>query len=432
MFSIESDHPSITIPDGIPKAPLSRSGSIAEAFRLKKSAAPDDEDTESIPSPTKPKERLEAYLDFDLPSGILKLRQKAIIDEGGDDFPDKISQLRRTQSAMPVRSPKAHPLLESLQQQTRIKLLNMSTFIPDMKLPAVATAFKIATKIGCPKKVKSLAEQNMSASPLKDSLKQLASSKPASYRLSSDDDVPPSKTKSVLNEYKEGHTIELGNLSQVMKSLKFDQVEDDSPGPVMRRFTDGVVLTASHSRTSKAAPQWVIPVSVEARLESPRKDQLKNLTERERDQMKKMSISLQKEVTEAQSNLMELEGTATELEKTAEELDAHLKQVQREVEHQASMLNILHSRAAHLRSNVAQTEVDYRRSLTVNTALVDRWKSLQKTVTIQTETLKDLMNLTGQYATQMSQPGSPTKIFRNKMKKLTSRRFTASYYDNKQ
>jgi len=430
MYHVEANHPEITIPIGVPKAQLSRSGSIdAVSSQMRKMRHLADDDT-TIQSPTKHRE-LERV---DSPIGYLRLRQRAQIASRDEAQLDSGDTVRRAKSAVPATPLPEKSKREKLQQQTRINLLSMSTFIPDLKLPAVATAFRIATKAN---RVGSMT--GLSLTPLKDSLDACCTRsaiQPSKIPWISEEKVLNSnKSKSVIELFREGQTLDLGSLKGAVKVLRFDDDSeqsktqpDTSESPsISRRFTDGGAILGTRSGSKKYSnPQWAIPSHRASPLKSPQKFQLMtSLHHSEAKQLEDMAQSLEREVNTAKESLMEIESIEDKLEETANDLNRQLQKIQHEVEHKAVVLNVLYSRASDLLKESSKAEINYRKQLAINNDLVESWRKLSKETTLNAAILRDLMALAS--ARPSSQPESPTKHFSNKVKQLALRKFTASY-----
>eukprot|EP00889_Picochlorum_renovo_P001548 jgi/Picre1/28578/NNA_003980.t1 len=94
------------------------------------------------------KEELHSVEGIDGRLGILRLRHKDQTDSSEDLLvQSKLESLRRTQSASLSNLYNSRGHKERLQQQLRINLLSMSTFIPNLSIAPVATAFRIAGNI---------------------------------------------------------------------------------------------------------------------------------------------------------------------------------------------------------------------------------------------------------------------------------------------
>jgi hypothetical protein len=308
----------------------------------------------------------------------------------------------------------------------------MSTFIPDLKLPAVATAFRIATKAN-------KGGSSMSLTPLQDSMNACCTRsaiQPSKIPWISEEKLLNSnKSKSVIDSYREGQTLDLGSLKGAVKVLRFDdeseenktQTDTSETSSVSRRFTDGGAIFGTRSGSQKYSnPQWAIPSHRASPVKSPLKVQLMTtLHHSEARQLEEMARSLEKEVNTGKESLMEIESIEEKMEETANDLNKQLQKIQHEVEHKAVMLNVLYSRAAALSKESSQAEINYRKQLAINNDLVESWRKLQKETTHNAAILRDLMALAS--SRPSSQPESPTKQFSNKVKQLASRKFTASY-----
>ena len=362
------------------------------------------------------------------------MRQRAQIASRDEAQLDSGDTVRRAKSAVPATPLPEKSKREKLQQQTRINLLSMSTFIPDLKLPAVATAFRIATKAN---RVGSMT--GLSLTPLKDSLDACCTRsaiQPSKIPWISEEKVLNSnKSKSVIELFREGQTLDLGSLKGAVKVLRFDDDSeqsktqpDTSESPsISRRFTDGGAILGTRSGSKKYSnPQWAIPSHRASPLKSPQKFQLMtSLHHSEAKQLEDMAQSLEREVNTAKESLMEIESIEDKLEETANDLNRQLQKIQHEVEHKAVVLNVLYSRASDLLKESSKAEINYRKQLAINNDLVESWRKLSKETTLNAAILRDLMALAS--ARPSSQPESPTKHFSNKVKQLALRKFTASY-----
>ena len=430
MYHVEANHPEITIPIGVPKTHLSRSGSIdAVSSQIRKMRQHADDDT-TIQSPTKHRE-LERV---DSPIGYLRLRQRAQIGSRDDVVLDSGDAVRRAKSAVLATPLPEKSKREKIQQQTRINLLSMSTFIPDLKLPAVATAFRIATKAN-----KGGSMASMSLTPLQDSLNACCTRSAIQQGkipwISEGKMLNSNKSKSAIDSYREGQTLDLGSLKGAVKVLRFDdeseenktQTDASETSSISRRFTDGGAILGTRSGSQRYSnPQWAIPSHRASPVKSPKKVQLMTtLHHSEARQLEEMAQSLEKEVNTGKESLMEIESIEEKMEETANDLNKQLQKIQREVEHKAVMLNVLYSRASALLKESSQAEINYRKQLAINNELVESWRKLQKETTHNAAILRDLMALASDRPS--SQPESPTKQFSNKVKELASRKFTASY-----
>lgn len=363
MYNIESNLPSITIRDGaLPKKSLSRSGSIKTASSKDRTAV--------------------LSTDIEQRLGILRLREKDSSDDGMIGVSAFVT-LRRTQSAA---FPRSHELgsaghHERLQQQLRIDLLSMSTFIPDMKL--LRTAFEIAAA-------------------------------PSKYRQQEDeDDVQGNKAC-----FKLGHTMDVSDLRPFSSKQKDELLES----AVLRRFTDGGALLASSNRNN-SGPVWsnhLCASDLSGILSHSRTvDQTKNLTD--------FIQKLEDEVHHAIKHLEYVSNSNDELEGTVQGISEQIHKLQEEIEHKTTIYNALFQRCTELQSQTREIELEYRRYMTENSAVAQSWKTMQREIHLNDMKLKMLMDMAGNLqrsGNELQEPGSPTKRLKKSITMLINRKFT--------
>lgn len=368
MHHIESNLPSITIPDGAsPKKSLSRSGSIKTATPFSKNG--------SILS-TGIEQRL----------GILRLRERDTNANYNSDgmHASAYVTLRRTQSAS---FPRSHVLFapghnERLQQQLRIDLLSMSTFIPDMKL--LRTAFQIA--------------------------------------------AAPIKTKQKENEHdegridlsKSGHTLDMSDLS--LQANSQENKDESCRNSVLRRFTDGGALLAS-SNKHNSRPRWSNHPMAHG-IDTPGTRTLQSV-----QQMKniwKFIDRLENEIKHASVRLEIVSSANDQLEATVQDISEQIQKLQDEIEHKTSVYNALFQRCSELQSQTNQIEMEYRSYITNNTSVAQSWKTIQREVHLNDKKLKMLMDMAGrlQRSGIDQEPSSPTKRLKKSISQLINRKFT--------
>ena len=365
MYNIESNLPSITISDGaLPKKSLSRSGSIKTAS---------SKDTAVLST------------DIEQRLGILRLREKDSNDDGMIGVSAFVT-LRRTQSAA---FPRSHELgsagqHERLQQQLRIDLLSMSTFIPDMKL--LRTAFEIAAA-------------------------------PSKYRQQENEDDLQGLTNQYVSldnnaSFKLGHTMDMSDLRSFSSKQKGELLES----AVLRRFTDGGALLASSNRNN-SGPVWSnhpCAHDVSGILShSTTVDQMKNLTE--------FIQKLEDEVHHATKHLEYVSDSNDELEATVQGISDQIHKLQEEIEHKTSIYNALFQRCTELQSQTREIELEYRRYMTENSAVAQSWKTMQREIHLNDTKLKMLMDMAGN---ELQEPASPTKRLKKSITQLINRKFT--------
>lgn len=362
MYHIESNLPSITIGDGaLPKKSLSRSGSIKKV-----------PSTKSTGLSTGIEQRL----------GILRLRAKDDSYDGMDDISDFVA-VRRTQSAA---FPRSHVLFgpghnERLQQQLRIDLLSMSTFIPDMAL--LRTAFEIA------------------AMPNKIERKE---------NIHDTDDTVPS--------FKSGETMDLSELS--IHADCSESKDQSGNNTVLRRFTDGGALLASSTKHN-SRPLWTTQPSA--------RDGSGVLSLQTVEHMKNFSDFIEKlenEVSHAVDRLKCVSASNDELEATVQDISDQIQKLQDEIEHKTSVYNALFQRCTELQTQIHSTELEYRRYMTNNSSIAHSWKTIQREIHLNDTKLKMLMDMTGniQRSGVDHEPASPTKRLKSSITQLINRKFT--------
>jgi hypothetical protein len=290
---------------------------------------------------------------------------------------DNLDSLRRTQSALIDCTPGIilQGRNERLQQQLRINLLAMRTFIPDMKL--LQTALHIAAK---------------------------------HRRDDAHDAGSTSKSHITL------HNSDLRGMK--------DSVKDAT---VPRRFTDGGALMASPFRNAPA-PNLATPsrdhnLGIQIKPQCIPLEKLKNV-EAIRD-------GLAREVSDAVSLLSEISASNNEHEVTVQAISQQLSKVQEEIEHKVSVYEALFTRTTELQEQTNAAEFEYRKWLTANNQLVDSWKYNSKEIKRNDITLKKLMDLAESSSTSVGgenrsrEPSeSPTKKMNQRFRAMVNRKFT--------
>ena len=351
MYHIESNLPSITIRDGaLPKQSLSRSGSIKTApFK------------DSTMSSTGIEQRL----------GILRLREKESNSDGMNGVSAFVT-LRRTQSAA---FPRSHELFspgqnERLQQQLRISLLSMSTFIPDMKL--LRTAFEIAAA-------------------------------PNTYG-----EKESSKTT--------GHTVDLADLS--LNSLPSNDTEQSAKKVILRRFTDGGALLASPKKHN-SAPHW---------SNNPFMSEASGIFfQQQAGNLSHFIEQLELEIDHATDRMQYISESNDELETTVQGISDQIQKLQQEIEHKTSVYNALFQRCTELQSQTHQIELEYKRHMTANSSVAQSWKTIQREIHLNDTKLKMLMDMAGNLQRSghdPQEPSSPTKRLKKSITQIINRKFT--------
>ena len=380
MYNVESNLPSMTISTGVPKAPQSRMSSSIQGRKPMSDAKVSNRD---MPGTEGGLVGMEGRL------GILRLRHKDQTDSSEDVLlQSKLESLRRTQSASLSNLYISGGHKERLQQQLRINLLSMSTFIPNLSIAPVATAFRIAGNV--PSRAQALFSENQTS---RDDSSHVEVSHKAYPR-----------------------TIEIS--ASVSKNSKQDD-DGSAKSPVPRRFTDGgALMVASSPRKQASTPIWS--------KASPSKmhtydGHLASIT---KQNLQALAMQLEEEVTIASQSLEDISARNLEREHMIQDLSAQLEKIQDEVEHKADILNALFQRRTHLEQRASELELKYRKQLTANNEFVTSWKATQEAVARNNQKLKELMDV----AAKSSQgDSSPTKKgLQQHVHKLLGRKFTST------
>lgn len=338
--------------------------------------------------------------------GILRLRHKdpQMSHDGGDGGTSHAlhhfyhqDSLRRTQSALndTTSGIVLQGRNERLQQQLRINLLAMRTFVPDMKL--LKTALMIAS-----------------------------GNRDVSGAVGIDHGVADDM-KSTSNAAGGANANANSNSSSG---------QNNSKTPVPRRFTDGGALlsspfkgtgmtaattvtatpTALHNTVSTTLPSAAIPTI--ASINALPLEKLKNI--------ESMKSALSVEVSNSVELLEQISSTNLQLENTVAEISDQLLKVQQEIEHKVSTYDVLSNRANELHEQSKRVELEYRKQLTANIKLAESWRTISKDIKKNDNALKMLMDLAESRSagTDVSQPESPTKKLRSKVVTMIGRKFT--------
>ena len=373
MYKIESNLPPITISSGVPKTSLSRSGCMAKVDKKYNDTA------------------LSTGLEKRL--GILKLRHhnSASVEDSSapnsDDLVVLENALRRTQSESFAINDEGvvQPRNERLQQELRINLLAMRTFIPDMKL--MQTAFEIAAT---------------------------RSSQPLDHDGDEKQQSSPILCEGHEEDRTSNQTMDVADLTRRMKN------QMKSPQPVMRRFTDGGALLVTPHNKHKTSAIWTKNANIQQKMVS-----VTCALPEQQEKIAMVCTQLGGEVASASSRLHHVEKTNEDLETTVHEIQEQLRKIQDEIAHRATICNVLYERAHQLRSDATQLELDYRSQLTKNETHAQTWKTIQREIKLNNNKLKKLMNLAGKDKDASHHPSSPTKKIRAKLEKvLINRKFT--------
>ena len=320
--------------------------------------------------------------------GILRLRHKdpqgaAALAAQEDSVQAHQESLRRTQSDLVECTPGMvlYGRNERLQQQLRINLLAMRTFIPDMKL--LTTALHIAAK--------------------------------------QRDEAPCH-----ADGHKTIHTTDLRSM-KVGSSLQEDMA--GAAGTVPRRFTDGGALLASPFKNTSALSVTAIHASShEHRSNAPNPPPARSIPLEKLRNIEAIRDNLAREVGEATALLLETSASNEDLEATVAEVSNQLSKVQDEIEHKVSTYEALFQRSSDLQEQAQTAELTYRKHLTTNIQLADTWRSISKEIQKNDTTLKMLMDLAeargAEGRTPLAEPESPTKKFKTRVKAMVNRKFT--------
>lgn len=390
MYNVESNLPSMTISTGVPKAPQSRMSSSSSITTGRKMI--------SDGRISNREKSTEEGKGFDLEGikgrlGILRLRHKDQTDSSGDLLvQSKLESLRRTQSASLSNLYNSSGHKERLQQQLRINLLSMSTFIPNLSIAPVATAFRIAGNI--PSRARTLFAEKQTSTKDK------------------------SQTQVLQKGYGSGRTIDI-SASVSKKSQQGDGPASRATPPVSRRFTDGGALViASSPQKHTSTPIWSKASPSKVHMHE---SQVASIT---KQNLKALAVQLEKEVVIASQRLEDISTRNVEKEHMIQDLSTQLEKIQDEVEHKADILNALFQRRTHLEKHASELELQYRKQLTENDQLVTSWKVMQEAVLRNNQKLKELMELAGKSSRGDS---SPTKNgFQQHVHKLIGRKFTST------
>lgn len=385
MYNVESNLPSMTISTGVPKAPQSRMSSSSSLSATGRKMISDGRISKRENSAEGGKEE-HGVEGIDGRLGILRLRHKDQTDSSEDLLvQSKLESLRRTQSASLSNLYNSRGHKERLQQQLRINLLSMSTFIPNLSIAPVATAFRIAGNI--PSRSRTLFAEKQTGT--KDN----------------------SQTEVLQKGYGSGQTIDIS--ASVSKNSK------QGDGPVSRRFTDGGALVMAYSpQKHTSTPIWSKASPSKIHMHE---SQLASIT---KQNLKALAMQLEQEVGIASQRLQDISTRNVEKEDMIQDLSTQLEKIQDEVEHKADILNALFQRRTQLEKQASELELQYRKQLTENNQLVTSWKVMQEAVLRNNQKLKELMELAGKSSQGDS---SPTKRgFQQHVHRLIGRKFTSN------
>lgn len=385
MYNVESNLPSMTISTGVPKAPQSRMSSSSSSATGRKMIS-DGRISKRENNAEGGKEELHSVEGIGGRLGILRLRHKDQTDSSEDLLvQSKLESLRRTQSASLSNLYNSRGHKERLQQQLRINLLSMSTFIPNLSIAPVATAFRIAGNI--PSRARTLFAEKQTGT--KDN----------------------SQTEVLQKGYGSSRTIDIS--ASVSKNSK------QGDGPVSRRFTDGGALVMAYSpQKHTSTPIWSKASPSKIHMHE---SQLASIT---KQNLKALAMQLEQEVGIASQRLQDISKVNVEKAHMIQDLSTQLEKIQDEVEHKADILNALFQRRTHLEKQASELELQYRKQLTENNQLVTSWKVTQEAVLRNNQKLKELMELAGKSSQGDS---SPTKRgFQQHVHRLIGRKFTST------
>lgn len=367
--------------------------------------------------------------------GILRLRHKepagpaqpTTLDSLGMDKREMTQDsLRRTQSALVDSTPGIilQGRNERLQQQLRINLLAMRTFVPDMKL--LTTALRIASGNSCDDGKDGVVVNDTDCGDEHGSRHQGGGERPAVDTT----------------------TEETGNADGKVDTSKIDEnsrhqtpmaVSGTKHAPVTRRFTDGGALLASpfnEGTTTQGAAKTPRVVAMDPMANSSSASvqastSVQTLPLEKLRNMDAIKSALTAEVGRSVELLEEISASNLQLDALVAQVGEQLCKVQDEIAHKVSTYDALFLRAQELQEQTNIVEVAYRKQLASNLQLADGWRKISKDIKKNDVTLKMLMELAETRAAvstdllaRSAEPPSPTKKFKQRAQAMVNRKFT--------
>ena len=376
--------------------------------------------------------------------GILRIRHKdpvAAIGQPGHVLSGQDQQrinqesLRRTQSALTNSTPgiSLEGRNERLQQQLRINLLAMRTFVPDMEL--LTTALRIAsgnTSDDNDGRIQAGSRAGTWADRGEGHQETEMGEGTATSHLAVEATMETKPNNGTARVEPEG------------KPRAPDLKSSTKLTPVTRRFTDGGALLASpfhqggHDRvaaTTGFPAVSVVPVT--ASIPNPGAPPMASsqlpmpvhpLPLEKLRNIESIKSALTTEVSRSIQLLDEISASNRELEKMVSDVGDQLFKVQDEIGHKVSTYDALFLRATELQEQTNAVEVAYRKQLASNMRLADSWRTISKEIKKNDTTLKMLMDLAESRAsmdpsTRIADQ-SPTKAFKQRARAMVNRKFT--------
>lgn len=371
--------------------------------------------------------------------GILRLRHKdpaglAQPTIQGSSGPNNQSMtqdsLRRTQSALVDSTPGIvlQGRNERLQQQLRINLLAMRTFVPDMKL--LTTALRIASG--------NSRDEGNDTGHHNDPDACDGHGKGSGHTGSGAEPAIETTTEGT------DHVNE-----KVIVPQTEGNFNNRTPGtasktkrtPVTRRFTDGGALLASPFKEGTQGAGQTMAVTPRVGSMNPMAH-LSSASDQGTTSAQKLPLeklrnidaiksALAAEVGRSVELLKEISASNLQLEATVTQVGDQLCKLQDEIGHKVSTYDALFQRAQELQEETNIVEVTYRKQLAANLQLADSWRKISKEIKKNDVTLKKLMDLAETRAAvstdllaRSAEPPSPTKKFRQRAQSMVNKKFT--------